>query len=252
MTYDGVVVYGKYQKKPLEKGFRFTGLGSREYVRIPVAQGNMRFTDCADATILVNCSYEGSVVVDGTSTARDGLLGFQTRLGTLVTYGLLLRDNQSIVMSDFYIEQADNGYSFEGSEDLPPGRATIQGAKTHFILNEETETGSAISINNYHGQIFMGHNQFYTEPKEMRMIQRGDARVNLYLIATIYYDVKPALQMGARAKVYVIGSSAVGMKSVTYTADDALPRHGLDSLIPMLDDLRRLGDMDLRINHPSR
>ena len=77
------------------------------------------------ATVLANCSYEGSVVVEGKDKARDGLLGFQTRLATIVTHGLYLRDNHSIVMSDFYVEQADNGYLFEGAPDDPPGRATI-------------------------------------------------------------------------------------------------------------------------------
>ena len=251
MTYDGVTVYGKYQRQPLAKGFRFTSLGPKEYVRIPDTQGNMRFTDCAAATILVNCSYEGSITVEGSSTERDGLLGFQTRLATLVAYGLLLRDNHSIVMSDFYIEQADNGYAFQGNRDLPPGRATIQGAKTHFILNEERATGSAIAIDDYHGEIFMGHNQFYVEPKNMRMTQTGNARVNLYLVGLSFYDSKPDMEMGDRAKVYVVGSNAVGMKTVTYDAADALPDSGLSRLVPMLDDLRRLGATDLAFNHPG-
>ena len=85
MTYDGVYVFGMYQKAPLRKGLRFTDLGKEEVVVIPHVQGNLRFVNCGRATVLANCSYEGSVVVEGKDNARDGLLGFQTRLATIVS-----------------------------------------------------------------------------------------------------------------------------------------------------------------------
>ena len=134
MTYDGVSVYGMYQKQPFRKGLRFTRLGKRDVVVMPHVQGNLHFVNCARATVLANCSYEGSVVIEGKERPRDGLIGFQTRLATLVTHGLYLRDSQNIVMSDFYIEQSDNGYRFEGAPGDPAGRATIQGAKVQFTV----------------------------------------------------------------------------------------------------------------------
>ena len=144
MTYDGVYVFGMYQKAPLRKGLRFTDLGEKDVVVMPHVQGNLRFVNCGRATVLANCSYEGSVVVEGKDKARDGLLGFQTRLATIVTHGLYLRDNHSIVMSDFYVEQADNGYLFEGAADDPPGRATLTGAKFHsFTSNDPAKNNAA-------------------------------------------------------------------------------------------------------------
>lgn len=104
MTYDGVYVFGMYQKAPLRQGLRFTNLTEKDVVVLPHVQGNLRFVNCGRATVAANCSYEGSVVVEGRDQARDGLLGFQTRLATIVSHGLYLRDNHSIVMSDFYAE----------------------------------------------------------------------------------------------------------------------------------------------------
>ncbi|HSM79640.1 MAG TPA: glycosyl hydrolase family 28-related protein, partial [Bryobacteraceae bacterium] len=50
MTYDGVYVYGMYQKAPFRKGLRFTGLGEKDVVLMPHVQGNLRFIDSGGAT----------------------------------------------------------------------------------------------------------------------------------------------------------------------------------------------------------
>jgi hypothetical protein len=252
MTYDGVYAFGMYQKQPLRKGFRFTNLGEKDVVVMPHVQGNMRFIECAKATILANTSYEGSVVVEGKGAKRDGLLGFQTRLATVVTYGLFLRDSQNIVMSDFYVEQSDNGYSFEGAPGDPPGRAVIQGAKVEFTVPEgDPHRNTTLDIRGYHGSIFFGPDQFYTEPKLKRIRQQGSAPVELFLVGCAWYDSKPEIELGPSARLYTIGNEALGMQSVRYDAPDALPGRTLKALVPALDDLSRLGETDLRLNHPE-
>jgi hypothetical protein len=252
MTYDGVYVYGMYQKQPFRKGLWFTRLGQQDVVVMPHVQGNLRFDNCARATVLANCSYEGSVVVEGKERPRDGLLGFQTRLATIVPYSLYLRDSQNIVMSDFYVEQSDNGYRFEGAPGDPAGRATIQGAKVQFTVPEQDlARNTTFDIRGYHGQIFFGPDQFYTEPKVKRIRQEGAAGVELFLLGCAWYDSKPAVEIGPAARLFTIGNDAVGMQRVRYEAEDVLPARPLRALIPALDDLRRLGELDLRLNHPD-
>jgi hypothetical protein len=184
MTYDGVYVFGMYQKAPSRKGLRFAGLGEKDIVVMPHVQGNLHFVNCGRATVLANCSYEGSVVVEGKDQGRDGLLGFQTRLATIVSHGLYLRDNHNIVMSDFYVEQADNGFRFEGGADDPPGRATLTGAKFQSFPSDDPAKNNLIEIRDYHGQIAIGPYQFYQQPKRMRMKQQGGAPVDLLLWAS--------------------------------------------------------------------
>ncbi|HVV70635.1 MAG TPA: glycosyl hydrolase family 28-related protein, partial [Verrucomicrobiae bacterium] len=65
VTYDGVYVFGMYQKQPLRKGLVFRNLGPNDVVLMPHVQGNVHFINCGRATVLANCSYEGSVVVEG-------------------------------------------------------------------------------------------------------------------------------------------------------------------------------------------
>jgi len=252
MTYDGVFAFGMYQKEPRRKGFHFTGLSEGDVVVMPHVQGNMRFTDCARATILANTSYEGSITVEGKDRRRGGLLGFQTRLATIVAYGLDLRDSQSIVMSDFYLEQSDNGFLLSGAPDDPPGRATIQSPKVHYNPVKDDPTQNVfLDVRNYKGQVFMGPSGFYQEPKQMRIRQQGENPFDLFLLGCSFYDTRPDLEAGPAAHLFTVGSHTVGMKTVQYDPSDVLGADTLAQASLALDDLRRLGEADLRLNHPE-
>ena len=259
MVYDGVFVYGMYQKQPFRQGLRFEDLGPEETVIMRHVQGNLRFIDCARATILGNATYEGSVVVEGTDERRDGFLGFMTRLATLTTHGLYLRDNQSIVMSDFYVEQADNGFVFEGSEGTPPGRATIGGAKLHFTIDEERpDDGTAMTIRDYAGQVFFGPDQFYVEPTDAAIRHEGSSPFDLFVLGNCFYRTRLDVRKGTSARVYLVGNESVGVieedtaEPAAWEAEDVTEDDTLAQLTRALDDLRRLGEVDLRLNHPDR
>jgi hypothetical protein len=258
MTYDGVYVFGMYQKAPLRKGLRFTGLSEKDVVVMPHVQGNLRFVNCGRATVLANCSYEGSVIVEGKDKARDGLLGFQTRLATLVTHGLYLRDNHNLVMSDFYVEQADNGFQFEGAADDPPGRATITGAKFQSFTSNDPAKNTLLDIRSYHGQIAIGPYQFYMEPKRMRMKQHGAAPVDLIVWGSSWYGARPDPQLSPSARLSAVGNEFYGtapeVDPVTERMffEKAPTDAALAQLSRALDDLRRLGEADLRLNHPEQ
>jgi hypothetical protein len=258
MTYDGVYVFGMYQKAPLRKGLRFSGLGKNEVVVMPHVQGNLRFVNCGRATVLANCSYEGSVVVEGRDPAREGLLGFQTRLATIVSHGLYLRDNHSIVMSDFYVEQADNGFLFEGAAEDPPGRATITGAKFQSFTSSDPAKNTLLEIRGYHGQIAVGPYQFYQEPKRMRMKQQGPAPLDLILWASSWYGARPDPQLGPAARLSPVGNEFYGAAPEVEPAahraffGEAATASALAQLSAVLDDLRRLGEVDLQLNHPAQ
>jgi hypothetical protein len=257
MTYDGVYVFGMYQKAPDRKGLRFKNFAANDVLVMPHVQGNLNFVDCGAATVLANCSYEGSVVVEGKSRARGGLLGFQTRLATIVSHGLYLRDNHSIVMSDFYVEQADNGFLFEGSAGDAPGRATITGAKFHSFSSEDPGKNDLLDIRNYRGQIAIGPYQFYQEPKRMRLRQQGEAAVDLLVWGSSWYGARPDPQFGPAIRLSAAGNEFYGTAPEVDLATeraffgDAPAEAALTKLGRALDDLRRLGETDLSLNHPE-
>ena len=250
MTYDGVFVYGMYQRQPHRKGLKLSGLGPGEVVLMPHVQGNLQIVDSARATILGNCTYEGSITVEGKSPERDGLLGFMTRLATLVTHGLYLRDSQNIVMSDFYLEQANNGLVFEGNPGDPAGRATIAGAKLQFTVGKTEEAkGTAVDIRGYHGRIVLGPDQIYHDPPATRILQSGEQPVELTLLGLSFYAAHLAPEITDKAKLSIVGCEAVGMKDDPFRAEDSFDEETLAGVGAALDDYRRLGAADLKLNH---
>lgn len=257
MTYESVFIFGMYQKEPFRKGLHLRGLGPDEVVVLSGVQGNLRVIDSAAATILARTTYEGSVIVEGTAPDRDGFLGFLTRLSTVTRHGLYVRDNHSIVMSDYYIEQADNGFVFEGSAEVAPGRIVLQGAKLHFnVPKEKPAEGTAMTINNYRGEIFFGPGQFYIEPTEVRIRNSGTTQPELLILSSLFYQTSLDVK-GSPLKLRLLGNEDVGQVSAEGQAkclpsSDLQPQAALSSLPRALDDLRRLGEVDLQLNHPPR
>ncbi|MGA2259138.1 MAG: hypothetical protein ABSG53_31080, partial [Thermoguttaceae bacterium] len=257
IVYDGVFVYGMYQKQPFRKGLWLRELSHESVVVLRHLQGNLHLVDSARATVLAGVSYEGSIVVEGKNLRRDGFLGILTRLATITGYPLYLKDSHSIVASDFYVEQADNGYRLEGSADDPPGRATIQSPKLDFTVPAKKETGRenvAFDIHGYHGQAFFGPIQFYpyTHPVAPFLVRHaGRQQLDFFLSASCFYNATLDVRKEDGLHVFLTGNTRVGERPAPgqFHAEDCLASGTLAALSAALDDLRALGELDLRLNH---
>lgn len=259
MTYEEVFVFGLYQKKPFERGMVFRDLARHSLVVLDRVQGNLRFTNCARAIVFAPVSYEGSLVIEGTAPERDGFMGFQTRLSTVVDGGLHLRDNHSVVISDFYMEQSDAGWLFSGSPDLPPGRATLQFAKLH--LNERLpEPPPPVQIDNYHGEIHIGPGQLFGWPAAFTFKQTGTAPLTLTLLGSKFYEAMADWDLSPQTRFAQWGNIHYGRFDRVSRMDPPPVRRRPDSdtedtadedaraaMRRALDDLRRLGQLDLML-----
>lgn len=258
MTYDGVFVFGLYKEQPFRQGLHFRNLTADDVVLMPHVQGNLRIVDSARATILGTCTYEGAIVVEGRSPGRDGLLGFLTRLTTHNTFGVFLRDNHGIVMSDYYIEQADNGFCFSGGTGLPPGRATISCPKLHFTVNKAPAgKGTAVHLNEYTGPVCFLATQSYIEPGTPRIEREADTKTDLVLAASVFYQTRPELRPVDAVDLHLLACVSRGKVTPAsvaegpFSAKDAASERTAALVAAALDDLRRLGEADLRLNHPE-
>lgn len=240
MTYDMVSVFGLYRKQAGRQGLRLEGLKQGDQVQLRHLQGNLRLANSGAATILARCTYEGVVTVEG-KEGRGGLTGFLTRLGTKAVHSLYVRDSQSLVMSDFYIEQADNGFLFAGNPGDVPGRITIQGAKMG------TEEGP-VTMENFAGEVYLGHHQYYNKPSPMVFQVSSTQPSDLFLMASMFYGTLPSAQTKGQGKVYLFGNHptalAKGDIEEKEGAADTGEKDTAGRLSRALDDLRRLGAAD--------
>jgi len=229
---DEVSTFGMYDKAPDTHGFHFVELPPGSTIDALHVQGNLRIADSARATFLFRTSYEGTITIEGSAAPRDGFIGFLTRLATQSKPTLRIRDNHSVVISDFYNEQSDQHLVLEGKAGQPEGAVTIQGPKMHTFTQEPI-----VDIRDYAGRIYYGQSQFYTEPKYPRFVSSGARPARLILAGHFWYGTQPRFQLGPAAKLTLLANAEV--------PDAGVDSKALDVVAAVLDDLRRLGERDL-------
>lgn len=232
VVYDMVMVFGMYAKKPGLHGLLFDHLGPNCLVVGLHTNGNLRFESCGRARFLFSQSFEGTVSVAGDEPVRDGLIGFEFRLETLVAPSVDVRNSQSLVMSDFYTEQMERHLVLSGNPTDPLGRVTITGAK----MNTGTQL-PLVEVHGYRGQLLIGSNQFYCEPQEPKFVTRGPGPFELILAGNFLYNVRPKFELSPETKLTIVANSAVGTPLGDQGADS------LAGLAAAFDDLRRLGQL---------
>jgi len=237
MHYERVWVSGMYSKKPSVGGLQVRNLGKGAVITGLHVNGNQHFIDSSRAMILMNTSFEGTLIVEGKEAVRDGLLGFMTRLATINTHGLDVRDSQNLVVSDYYVESADRMMEFSGHPGDPAGRVTLQMAKSHCAQNP------VIRVQNFHGRIALGPSMFYPGGINPATItQQGTNPCDFILMACQAYDVTPRLELRGSAQGTLLENTGQGMDG------NELPEGALGKVAEALDDLRRLGTADLTLN----
>jgi hypothetical protein len=237
--YERVWVSGMYAKKPFVGGLHVRNLPKGAVITGLHLNGNQHFIESSRATILMNTSFEGAIIVEGKEAVRDGTLGFMTRLATINTNGLYVKDSQSLVMSDYYVESADRMMEFCGTAGNPAGRITIQMPKSHCSQNP------VVRIQNYHGRILLGPSMFYPGGvNPARITHEGTNSCDFILMACQAYEVHPKLELGGGSQGTLLENTGQGM------GRNELPDGALGKVAEGLDDLRRLGKLDLSLNFP--
>lgn len=238
ITYDMVTVYGMYQKNS-QKGIQFLDLPKGATVIMNHLNGNFHATNASRAKILINFKWEGTATVEGASERnRDGFIGIQAMLATGVPYGIYVKDNQNLTVTNFYSEQADRYVSIEGNGVNANGHVTIAGVKIQTALQPQ------ITINNYHGRVAGVSMQHYQTPDPRNIAQTGIQPVNLLWIGNNGYNPTVTFTTSPAGKLVFIGNTWKGPA-------DSIPVGGLQAAIEVLDDFRELGMMDILLNYPK-
>ena len=115
-----------------------------------------------------------------------------------------------------------------------------------------------LDIRNYGGEVFFGPNQFYASLPRVPVRHRGKRELDLFLWGNCFYKTHLEAQRSPAFRLYRVGNSGVdvGAKDQVLSHEnralDNLSADQLGRLAPALDDLRRLGALDLQINHPEQ
>ena len=243
VRYNGIYVHGKYRQEPEVKGLLLNGLDADDIVVMDFVVGNIRLLDSANATVVGNITYEGSITVDHDSATRNGFLGFMSRFSTGTLYGVAVHENNSIVLSDFYYEQSNNdGIILDGRAEDPSGRATIHMPKAHNWLPVNT-----VKIDDYSGQITVIA-KYTPDALNPQFSHTGTRSVGITLYSSTFYGCVLTYSGGTGANYSFVGNFANGTSGVAPA--DSYNAQTLTDLSMSMDDLLDLGWLDLELNYP--
>ncbi|MHB9026326.1 MAG: glycosyl hydrolase family 28-related protein [Armatimonadota bacterium] len=259
ILYDGLT-WGGYCLTPRTRtlrGLECVSLPAGAQVRLQQCDGNLDFIDCGRATILGNTHYTGRLIVEGSTYAKTGFLGFLTYFTGGNDCNIFVKDNQDLTIDDYYTETTEHAVSISrDSSGFSTGHVTIQSAKCSTYLGGASDP--YVTINNYAGRLYWGRGGFHNEanphPPNYYFDHYGSQPFDCVVAAAFFYGTTPSL------REYGSGMTRHIFNNVWRNWDDSLPPNGglvtnitngsTNSLISQaLDDSRLLGKTDLDLNH---
>lgn len=238
VLYHTVYVSGKYIEMPFVLGIQLDGLREHDRVILHNTEGNLRFDNSGDATVLHTVGYEGTFWVRGEN--RKGFLGVMTRLATRSKHSIYVEDSQSFVASDFYEEQAPpEGIVLTGKPGDIPGRLTLGFVKIDRIVH----------VRNYVGEINLVASQFYLHRSHGNPgIDFVGDQPEVNFISSFFYIPKLVVDP-ATTEINFVGSS--GSSEHNKAKLDGKRLHLVSKIENPIRDLRKLGLVDWQLNYPG-
>ncbi len=233
-----------------------TGLELRELptgatVRIGFMVGGLRVVDSGQATILVAVKL-GRVVVEGAHLPKTGFTGLLYHNDVHREFALTVKDNQDLVVGDYYCEQNPRYLLCEGGDRKEPGHVTIGASKMSCTTPEEI-----VVIRDYEGRVCLTTGGVSGEGKEssgkgVAFVQTGNRPVDLIVIATAFLhgDLDPVFKLDKSCR-YIGIENAFFTNKLAKSYPDEIPAGGLESATAALDDFRRLGQVNRNLNYPE-
>ena len=206
-----------------------------------------------------DASHSGSDVSRGASAAPP--LGFLTFIALTQPHDTIVNDDQTtVVLADMYEEQQPghlvlSGSSAGSSAGKTQGRVTIQGVKS------ELTSPQFATVDNYEGSLFvMG--TFFMEKSfpQWQINQTGSREFNLTMLGNNFDSADSVSPLGVYMthpeNLNLVANtrsnfSDVGLGANMGAMEDVVNDPSNWLVHEALDDFRRLGLADLRLNHPQ-
>lgn len=260
----------------------------RPHIKSELRQCLSVWSSSAPGTVFLNFMIQGSLNISGDVRPAVGRPYPSVAGATLVgltDHDLNIMDDQSAVLTDYYSEQIKNGHVYlqgtGATVGKQGGRVTIAAAKSDCYKPDE------LTVDNWHGTVAYSNSFFFVsvqlqatpqllrplqfahschgiqEGPPVKITQRGSAEVNITLWANAFWGDNDT------AVTFELGPGGTGRNSLVannlanygkavepggqvhrYTETT---RGGITdgTITGALEDFRRLGALDLRLNHPG-
>jgi hypothetical protein len=237
-----------------EPGLVFDHLPAGSKVYLPHVDSPITAKDSGAAQIFSKYLAIGEIHVSGT-VPDTGYLGACVLEGGQQRgdgWNVVVDDNQSLSIGDFYSEQSGNNLSVKRGAGEGEGHVSFQGFLSASGNNNGSGTSTTtIDVENYKGRVFYGSSCFanYNGSLPVQIRQTGTNPVDLVLVANTYSHGNPNIQTEAGATV----TGALNVLDSPYPGvalpdvPNPLTPAGQLAVARGLDDMRKLEAVDLAV-----
>jgi hypothetical protein len=190
------------------------------------------------------------LTIAGAKLPKTGLTGFLFHNDAVHGYALTVKDNQDVVVGDFYSESNMQYLLCEGGERSGKGRVTIGAQKI------STKNPESVTIHDYEGCIYIGGGDAWVQEKtndtRMSFSHSGNRPLTFIVAGCGFWLFEPEIKLGKGARLASFGNiitgnnyPEVGKKSLPVQ----LPDGAMEEVSGALDHFRRLGALNIKMNY---
>jgi len=245
--YDVLYIANPYDPNPA--GMELIELPARARVRMGFVIMPLRIVDCGRATILADVHLL-PLSISGAKHPKTGLTGFLFHNDACHNYALEVKDNQDVVIANFYSEQNQRYLLAEGGERPGDGRITLGAQK---MSTKDTEM---LTLRDYQGRIFIGGGGvvwFETDhAKQLVFAHQGTRPASLILVGNSYWEQEPEYAFGPGLDLVSLGNVLIGHsypklnEATVPNRPDPPTAAALAEVAAAFDHFRELGEAYLR------
>jgi hypothetical protein len=239
--YHNVFGYDRSERQDLH--IVFDSLAAGSVVTTGHIDGRMIVRNSSQATVLIGFLGSLRMTVEGTAP-QTGLLGILSRVSALDSMPLIVRDNRSLVMTDWYNEQSRHLSLIEG----------IAGSPGYVVVDHTQAASTApvfMEIDGYRGLVAEFGGMYGVPKADQRhtITVRDGGNLELVIAGSMFW-LNPPRIAGSPARTVLLGNSISG-GMLQRNAVVQASRHSGDSdqCARALDHFQTLGIEDLRLNY---
>ena len=249
INYDGLFLYDVYNHAP---GIELRRLPRGSKVRIGKMCGPLILNDSGQAEVLCTIHF-GRMDISGAKLPKTGFTGALYHNAAHRDFALTVRDNQNVVIADFYQEQNARYLKLEGSKSVEAGHVTIGGSKVGSVLP------GFITIDNYKGRVWLSTAgvtysrgvDFVKNP--LFLTHKGDCKIDFMLIGNVFSRRHglvglPKFEYGKNMNFTSLGN-LFGNSINIITLPEVKGKGWLEDAQKALDDFRRIENVNIKFNY---
>ncbi len=239
-------LFGYHDDETKDVRIVFDKLPRKTLVTTGLLDGRLTVRDSSEATVLIGLLISVQMTVEGVNP-QTGFLGVLSRVSALESFPLVIRNNQSIIMTDWYNEQTQHLVYAEGD-----------GTETGFIVLDHTQAATTdrllTKVKGYRG-IIVHFGGMFGRPasnEERSISAKHSEDITILLAGNMYWHKPPHIE-ARPSKPRLLGNSLNKKSWGPFSLVRDTPNQSSNTEISRaLDAFRELGYYDLELNHSQR